>query len=58
MTISVFKYHCALREDGTLVSTYGEFFEDLFEKYLIPLEMSQQCFHLGLYSLQLIIKEI
>ena len=58
MTISLFKYHCALREDGTLVSTHGKFSEDLFEKNLIPLEMSQQCFHLGLYSLQLIIKEI
>ena len=32
MTISLFKYHCALREDGTLVSTYGEFSEDLFEQ--------------------------
>ena len=32
MTISLFKYHCALREDGTLVSTYGEFSEDLFKQ--------------------------
>ena len=32
MTLSLFKYHCALREDGTLVSTYGEFSEDLFEQ--------------------------
>ena len=32
MTISLFKYHCALREDGTLVSTYWEFSEDLFEQ--------------------------
>ena len=34
MTISLFKYHCALREDGTIVSTYGEFSEDLIEKIL------------------------
>ena len=32
MTISLFKYHCALLEDGTLLSTYGEFSEDLFEQ--------------------------
>ena len=32
MAISLFKYHCALREDGTLVSTCGEFSEDLFEQ--------------------------
>ena len=32
MTISLLKCHCALREDGTLVSTYGEFSEDLFEQ--------------------------
>ena len=32
MTISLFKYHCALREDGTIVSTYGEFSEDLLEE--------------------------
>ena len=32
MTISLFKYHCTLREDGTLVSNYGEFSEDLFEQ--------------------------
>ena len=32
MTISLFKYHCVLRENGTLVSTYGEFSEDLFEQ--------------------------
>ena len=34
MTISLFKYHCALREDGTIVSTYGEFSEDLIEEIL------------------------
>ena len=32
MTISLFKYHCVLRENGTLVSTYGKFSEDLFEQ--------------------------
>ena len=32
VTISLFKYHCALREDGTIVSTYGEFSEDLIEE--------------------------
>ena len=32
MTISLFKYHCALREDETLVSTYREFSEDSFEQ--------------------------
>ena len=32
MTMSLFKYHCALREDGTLVRTYGEFSEDLFKQ--------------------------
>ena len=32
MTISLFKYHCALREDGTIVSTYGKFSEDLVEQ--------------------------
>ena len=34
MTISLFKYHCALREDGTIVGTYGEFSEDLIEEIL------------------------
>ena len=34
MTISLFQYHCALREDGTIVSTYGEFSEDLIEEIL------------------------
>ena len=32
MTISLFKYRCALREDGTIVSTYGKFSEDLIEE--------------------------
>ena len=32
MTISLFKYHCALREDRTIVSTYGKFSEDLLEE--------------------------
>ena len=32
MTIPLFKYHCALREDGTIVSTYGEFSDDLLEE--------------------------
>ena len=32
MTIPLFKYHCALREDGTIVSTYGEFSEDLLDQ--------------------------
>ena len=32
MTISLSKYHCALREDGTLVSTYGGFSEYLLEQ--------------------------
>ena len=31
MNISLFKYHCALQEDGTVVSTYGEFSEDLIK---------------------------
>ena len=35
MTISLLKYHCSLREDGTIVSTYGELFsEDLIEEIL------------------------
>ena len=34
MTTSLFKYHCALREDETIVSTYGEFSEDLIEEIL------------------------
>ena len=33
MTISLFKYHCALREDGTIASTYEKFSEDLLEKF-------------------------
>ena len=32
MTISLFKYHCALREDGTIVSTNGKFSKDLIEE--------------------------
>ena len=32
MTISLFKYHCALREDETLVSTFKEFSENLFKQ--------------------------
>ena len=32
MIISLFEYHCALREDGTMVSTYGKFSEDLLEE--------------------------
>ena len=32
MTILLLKYNCALREDGTIVSTYGEFSEDLLEE--------------------------
>ena len=32
MTISLFKYHCTLREDGTIVSTCGEFSEGLLEE--------------------------
>ena len=32
MTISLFKYHCALREDGTIAITYGELSEDLTEE--------------------------
>ena len=34
MTISLFKDHCALREDGTIVSTYGKFSEDLLKEIL------------------------
>ena len=45
MTKCLFKYHCVLRKDGTFVSTYGEFSEDLV-KVLIPLEMRQGYFHL------------
>ena len=32
MALPLFKYHCALRVDGTIVSTYGEFSEDLLEE--------------------------
>ena len=38
MTVSLFKYHCALREDGTIISTYGEFFEDLIEEIFDTIE--------------------
>ena len=31
LTISLFKYHCALREKETFLSTYGEFSEDLLK---------------------------
>lgn len=33
MAISLFKQHCALREDGTILNTYGEFSEDLLENF-------------------------
>ena len=32
MTLPLFKCHCALPEDGTIVSTYGKFYEDLLEE--------------------------
>ena len=32
MTISFFKYYCALREDGTIGSTLGQFSDDLLEE--------------------------
>ena len=32
MTLSLFKCHCSLREDDTIVSTYGKFSEDLLEE--------------------------
>ena len=32
MALSLFKYRCALREDRTIVSTYGKFSEDLLEE--------------------------
>ena len=32
MTTSLLKFHCALREDGTIVSTHGEFSEDLLDQ--------------------------
>ena len=35
ITTLLFKYHCALREDGTIVSTYGKFSEDLLDIYLV-----------------------
>ena len=58
MAISLFKYHCALREDGTIVSTYGKFSEDLLEEIFDTIGNELEYFHLGLYSLQLIIQEI
>ena len=32
MNVSLFKYHCALREDGTIVNMYGEFSEEFLEE--------------------------
>ena len=32
MTISLFKYHCALQEDGAIVSMYGEFSDELLKE--------------------------
>ena len=32
MALPLFRYHCALREDGTIVSTYAKFSEDLLEE--------------------------
>ena len=32
MTLYLFKYYCVLRKDGTFVSTYGEFSEDLVKQ--------------------------
>ena len=58
MTLSLFKCHCALREDGTIVSTYGKFSEDLLEEIFDTIGNEPEYFHLGLYSLQLIIQEI
>ena len=58
MTISLFKYHCPLREDGTIVSTYGEFSDELLEEIFDAIGNEQQYFHLGLYSLLLIIQDI
>ena len=31
MTVALFKYHCALPEDGTIVSKYKEFSDELLE---------------------------
>ena len=41
MTISLFKYHCELREDGTTESTCEEFSQDYSKKSLIGLEMTE-----------------
>ena len=38
MTISLFKYHCALREDGTIVSTYGELSDKLLQEIFHTIE--------------------
>ena len=51
MTISLFKYHCSLREDGAVVSTYGEFSDELLKEIFDTIGNEQQYFHLGLYSL-------
>ena len=45
MTISLFKYHCALREDGTIVNTYGEFSEHLVEQILDTVGNEPAYFH-------------
>ena len=44
MTISLLKYHCALREDETIVSTYGEFSEDLIEETFDAIENESAVF--------------
>ena len=51
ITISLFKYHCSLREDGAIVSTYVEFSDELLEEIFDIIGNEQQYFHLGLYSL-------
>ena len=37
MTISLLKYDCELREDGTIVSTNGEFSDELLEEIFDPI---------------------
>ena len=32
MTISSLKYHCCLRENGSFVSTYGDFTDELLQE--------------------------
>ena len=54
MTISLFKYYCTSREDGTIASTYGEFFKDLLEEIFDTIGNEPA----DLYSLMLIIQEI